>query len=351
MRRALDLALEGWGQTAPNPMVGAVVVAGDEIVGEGFHARFGAAHAETVALENAGKAAAGSTLYVTLEPCTHFGKTPPCVTAIIEAGISRVVIAASDPSPDASGGAHILESNGVDVSTGVLESAARELNAPFFHRFASDRPWVTLKLAVTMDGAVADSAGSSKWITGVASREEVHRLRAGSDAIAVGQGTLLADDPALTVRGAVTPRVPPARVIFASANDVPLSAAVFSSAGDAPTFVVTRAISAARRSDLSSRGVRVITAGSIAEALRELRETGIHSLLVEGGAGLAAELIEGGLVDRLVTFQAPVILGEGARGAFARVGSRAIGDPLRFRVVSRAFHGDDVMTVYAPVTP
>jgi len=166
MRRALELAQMGWGQTAPNPMVGAVVVQNGEIIGEGFHTRFGAAHAEIEALRSAGDRAAGATIYVTLEPCAHVGKTPPCANALVAARVARVVIAARDPNPTAAGGAELLRAAGIEVTTGVVESEARELNAPFFHSFIEKRPWITLKLAVSLDSALADAAGHSRWITG-----------------------------------------------------------------------------------------------------------------------------------------------------------------------------------------
>ncbi|NUQ19755.1 MAG: bifunctional diaminohydroxyphosphoribosylaminopyrimidine deaminase/5-amino-6-(5-phosphoribosylamino)uracil reductase RibD, partial [Gemmatimonadaceae bacterium] len=200
MRRALALARRGWGQTAPNPMVGAVVVRDGEVVGEGYHARAGEEHAERIALTAAGARARGATLYLTLEPCNHTGRQPPCAPMVAAAGLRRVVIAARDPNPEAAGGIELLERAGVEVVVGVEEDAARELNAAFFHRFASDRPWVILKLAVSLDGAIADAARSRGWLSGRAARREVHRLRAGCDAIAVGIGTAIADDPLLTVR-------------------------------------------------------------------------------------------------------------------------------------------------------
>ena len=214
MQRALALAARGWGQTAPNPMVGAVIVAKDQIVGEGFHERFGEAHAEVNALRQAGERARGATMYVTLEPCAHHGKTPPCADAIIAAGLSRVVIAASDPSRVARGGAERLRAAGIRVDIGVEQSAAIELNASFFHAQESDRPWTTLKLALSADGAIADPSGVHRWITGAESRREVHRLRANADGIAVGIGTVIADDPELTVRDVPAPRVTPRRIVF-----------------------------------------------------------------------------------------------------------------------------------------
>src|SRR3954466_7672080 len=214
MRRALGLASRGWGQTAPNPMVGAVVVQAGEIVGEGWHARYGDAHAEVEALRAAGDRARGATVYVSLEPCNHFGKTPPCVDALIAAGVSRVVAATRDPTAPASGGAERLRAAGIDVAFDIEVAAARELNAPFFHAATSDRPWVSVKLALSIDGAIADAGRGPAWLTAKKAGREVHRLRAGSDAVAVGLGTVRADNPELTVRDAPPPRVPPARVVF-----------------------------------------------------------------------------------------------------------------------------------------
>src|ERR1700750_1595178 len=208
MRRALSLAQLGWGQTAPNPMVGAVVVRDGAIVGEGFHARYGEPHAEIVALKAAGERAKGATLYVTLEPCNHFGKTPPCTEAIIQARVSRVVIAAADPTALAGGGVRHLADYGIQVDFGVEEADALELNAPFFFAATNpDRPWVTLKLAVSSDGKLNDPSAERRWISNKHSREEVQRLRANVDAIAVGLGTLKADNPQLTARGSVKPRI------------------------------------------------------------------------------------------------------------------------------------------------
>src|SRR5438067_1378647 len=206
MRRALDLARNGWGQTAPNPMVGAVVVRDGHIVGEGFHVRYGEPHAEVVALRAAGDRARGATLYVSLEPCRHHGKTPPCTDVILAAGVTRVVFAIADPTETAGGGAALLRAKGVDVERGVLQADARELNAAFFHAATSDLPWTTLKLAVSIETAIANERGTTSWLTSAQSRAEVHRMRAGSDAIGVGIGTILVDDPQLDVRDAPAPR-------------------------------------------------------------------------------------------------------------------------------------------------
>lgn len=327
MRRALALAERGWGQTAPNPMVGAVVVQGGVVVGEGYHARFGDAHAEVNALEAAGDRTRGATVYVTLEPCTHHGKTPPCTDALIAANVARVVIAVLDPNPDAAGGVDRLRSAGIDVVTGVCEDEARELNAAFLHAFGATRPWVTLKLALSLDGAIADAHRTKGWITSAESRAEVQRLRATMDAIAVGVDTAIIDDPMLTARSVPAPRVPPLRVIFDRSHRLPDDRTVVRTSNEIPTAVMHEP--------------------DIAVALEELRTRGIRSLLVEGGAGMASELLRRDLVDRLVIFQAPIILGRGSLNGFGGVPPAEVSTAARYRVVRRQTFGDDLMTIYA----
>jgi len=343
MARALALAELGWGQTAPNPMVGAVLVRDGEIVGEGYHARYGGDHAEIVALRMAAERALGATLYVTLEPCAHHGKTPPCADAIITAGVARVVAATADPNPVAAGGAARLLAAGVELEIGVDEKAARELNAPFFHAVHSHRPWVTLKLGISLDGAIADARGQSKWITNPASRRETHRLRSGSDAIAVGIGTVLADDPMLTAREApVPPRVPPIRVVFDHSARVPLNSQLVRTAGEVPVVLVTGKPAPA----LAEAGVEVIVAHSTREALESLKKRGVRALLVEGGAKLAGAFLGESLVDRLVIFQSPRLLGAGATGAFAFAPPQTAADAPKLPVIARRAFDDDLMTVY-----
>ncbi|HEX9166295.1 MAG TPA: bifunctional diaminohydroxyphosphoribosylaminopyrimidine deaminase/5-amino-6-(5-phosphoribosylamino)uracil reductase RibD, partial [Gemmatimonadales bacterium] len=214
MQRAVDLAWRGWGRVHPNPLVGAVVLQDGSVVGEGWHAEFGAAHAEVTALRTAGPAASGGTMVVTLEPCRHHGQQPPCTEAILAAGIRRVVFGLADPNPGAGGGAALLAQRGLEVAE-ARHPAVPEQNAAFLHRFGGgSRPFVALKLATSVDGRVADYTGRARWISGPLAREWVHWLRAGFDAIAVGGRTARADDPALTVRGSVAPRVPPRRIVF-----------------------------------------------------------------------------------------------------------------------------------------
>jgi diaminohydroxyphosphoribosylaminopyrimidine deaminase/5-amino-6-(5-phosphoribosylamino)uracil reductase len=348
MRRALALAGEGWGQTAPNPMVGAVVVdASGNVAGEGAHARYGGAHAEIVALRAAGERSRGGTMYVTLEPCVHHGKTPPCVPALLASGIARVVIAALDPNPPAAGGAESLRAAGVDVTLGVEGSAARELNAPFFHALSSDIPWITLKLALSIDGAIAPGGGSRRWLTGEASRRAAHRLRAGNDAIAVGSGTVIIDDPLLTVREFDSPRVAPVRVVFDRRLRIPDDSALVAGARETPLLLVTAPDHPRKKAEhLEAMGVEFIVCEQLRGAMEELRGRGIRSLLVEGGAQIAGALIGAGLAHRLVIFQAPVLLGEGALNAFSRVPPAAALELSRLPVIERRALEDDSMTVY-----
>lgn len=341
LRRAIELARNGWGQTAPNPMVGAVLVRDGEVVGEGFHARLGDEHAEARALQQAGARASGATLYVTLEPCNHYGKTPPCTRAIVSAGVKRVVIGVRDPNPVAAGGVEFLEKHGVTVATGVEAEKAAELIAPFLHAARSDRPFVTLKLALSREGAISDGRRTRKWLAGNESRDEVHRLRAGADAIAVGVGTVVADDPALTVRGKITPRLTPTRVVFDRRGILPLTSELVRTAREIPTMVVTSKGSpqAARLTEL---GVSVIEAASSRGALEALRRVGIEHLFVEGGAGLARSLLDEGLVDRLIIFQTQVPLGPGGIMPFGDIEELDIS-----RIVESSRFGDDRMTIYA----
>lgn len=350
MRRALALARRGWGQTAPNPLVGAVVVANGRIVGEGWHERFGEPHAEVHALRQAGDAARGATVYVTLEPCAHHGKTPPCTDALIAAGVARVVCAVRDPSAAARGGAEQLERAGIAVSIGVEAAAARELNAAFFHAASeSDRPFVVVKLAVSLDAAVADAHGRSRWITGPASRREVHRLRSAADAIAVGIETAMADDPTLTVRGTRKPRVAPARVVFDRRARLSLESKLGRTAREVPVVLVAGAEApAGRLAALAAAGVNVVRAGDLSQALVSLRQSEIRSLLVEGGGQLASAFLTAGLVDRLIIFQAPILLGAGSVPAFGHLQPAALEQARRFEVLARRRFGSDLMTVYAP---
>ncbi len=347
MQRALDLARRGWGRVAPNPLVGAVVLAGDTRVAEGFHAEYGGPHAEVVALRAAGERARGATLVVNLEPCSHHGKTPPCVDAIVSAGVTRVVAAIADPDPQAGGGARELRARGVAVSLGLMAEQAAALNAPFlFAREQRERPFVALKLATSIDGRIADAAGSSQWVSGIAAREYVHWLRAGFDAIGVGGTTALRDNPQLTVRGAVSPRRPPIRVVFDRRAMLNPSALLVSSARDVPTWVMASLEApAASVTALEQNGVRVFRPASLAEGLRLVRDAGVESLLCEGGGALGARLLVDGLVDRLYWVQSPVWLGEGAVPAFPGVPAQPLAAAPRWTPVERSALGSDTLLV------
>jgi diaminohydroxyphosphoribosylaminopyrimidine deaminase/5-amino-6-(5-phosphoribosylamino)uracil reductase len=354
MRRALRLARRGWGRVAPNPLFGSVVVRDGAVVGEGWHARYGDAHAEVNALAAAGDLARGSTVYATLEPCNHHGKRGPCTEALLAAGVARVVVAVADPHPIAAGGAARLRAAGVKVTMGVEAARARELVAPFLRDVTGGAlPWTTLKLALSIDGAVADHTRGPGWLTGAESRRAVHRLRAGHDAVAVGIGTALADDPALTVRDVRAPRVAPLRVVFDRAARLPLGSQLVRSARDVPLAVVCAPDAPAERTAaLNAAGVRVAPADGLADGLRVLRrDHGVRALFVEGGARLSGALWAADLVDRLVTFQAPVVLGEGAVRAFDGAPAERAAGARRLPVVRARWYGPDRMTVYAVHPP
>jgi len=347
MARALDLAWRGWGRVQPNPLVGAVVLAADRIVGEGWHAEFGAAHAEPVALAAAGAGARGATLVCTLEPCAHQGKQPPCTEAIVAAGIRRVVAAVADPHPAAAGGAERLRAQGVEVELGLLGAEAGAQNASFLHQVRDpSRPFVALKLATTIDGRIADANGHSRWLSQQLARDFVHWLRAGFDALAVGGVTARADDPSLTVRGPLQPRVPPRRVVFAADGDVPPTLTLVRSARALPTVVVAApAAPAPRIAPLEAAGVTLIRAAGLADALRRLRESGTGSLLVEGGGRLAGALLAEDLVDRYYWVQSPIWLGVGAVPAVAGLPAVRLEDARRWRVAERRALGEDTLLV------
>ncbi len=350
MRRAIELAERGWGQVAPNPLVGAVVVADGEIVGEGFHARFGEEHAETVALREAGARAAGSTLYVNLEPCAHTGKTSACALAIGDAGVREVVVACRDPNPEAAGGLERLTAAGVKVRLGTAASEARRLNAPFFWRMTQELPYVALKLATSIDARIAAGPGTRTSLTGEAAAEEVHRIRAGYDAILVGRGTVAADDPWLTARGALAPRVPPVRIVLDTGFRLSPSSRLVATIDEAPVWVVgSNEANPERCRMLERAGVRTLrveeSGGRVAlpAALKALAREGVGTVLVEGGARVASELLGRGLVHRLHVLIAPRFLGDDGVAAFAGVPPSSEGDWI---VSSRRRLGPDSMIVF-----
>jgi len=346
MRHALELAWRGWGRVSPNPLVGAVVLRGDETVAEGWHAEFGGPHAELAALHAAGEKARGATLVVSLEPCAHHGKTPPCTDAIRAAGVRRVVAAVRDPDAEARGGVEVLKRAGIETQIGPLTEEAAALNAPFlFTREQTDRPFVALKLATSIDGRIADAGGRSQWISGPEARDHVHWLRAGFDAIAVGGTTALMDNPQLTARG-LTPRKPPVRIVFDRRAMLNLGVSLVQTAREVPTWVMASPEAPISNvSVLEGNGVRVFRPETLAQAFAQLRLAGIQSLLCEGGGALGAKLLAEGLVDRLYWVQSPVWLGEGAVAAFAGIPASPLADAPRWVVVERRPLGSDTLLV------
>jgi diaminohydroxyphosphoribosylaminopyrimidine deaminase/5-amino-6-(5-phosphoribosylamino)uracil reductase len=347
MARALDLAWRGWGRVQPNPLVGAVILRNGELVGEGWHPEFGDRHAEAVALAGAGERARGATMVVTLEPCSHQGKQPPCTDAIIQSGIRRVVAAMRDPNPVAARGAERLQEAGVEVELGPLAEVAAAQNAIFLHSVEpATRPYVALKLATTLDGRIADGFGRSRWISGREGLEYVQWLRAGFDAIGVGGRTARLDDPSLTVRGPVQPRTTPRRVVFDREADLGPQLTLVRTAGEIPTIVVVSPrAETVRVKRLQAAGVTVLRADDIPTALRALRELGVGSLLLEGGGQLAGALLGAGLVDRYHWLQAPVWLGEGGVPALAGLPARGLDQAERWKVVERRALGQDTLLV------
>jgi diaminohydroxyphosphoribosylaminopyrimidine deaminase / 5-amino-6-(5-phosphoribosylamino)uracil reductase len=322
MRRALELAERGRGWVEPNPLVGAVVVRDGRVVGEGWHEKFGQAHAEVNALRQAGEAARESTLYVTLEPCCHFGKTPPCTEAVIGAGIRRVVASMLDPFPQVAGqGVSRLREAGIDIEVGVGEvgdSAARRLNAPYLKRLRTGRPWVHAKWAMTLDGKIATRTGQSRWITGEAARARVHELRGRMDAILIGRGTLVADDPLLTARPP-GPRTAARIVLTATADRIPDSCRMLETVKSAPVLVVTRDTSIERLAGWRARGAEVIGLSATVEGnldiksvLTELGRRGMSNVLVEGGADTLGRFRDAGEIDEVHAFVAPRVFGGSA---------------------------------------
>jgi diaminohydroxyphosphoribosylaminopyrimidine deaminase/5-amino-6-(5-phosphoribosylamino)uracil reductase len=355
MARALALARRGLYSTDPNPRVGCVLARGEVTLGEGWHERAGSPHAEIHALQQAGAAARGATAYITLEPCCYHGRTPPCSAALIAAGVARVVVAMEDPNPLVAGqGLQALRTAGIEVSTGVLGAQAEQLNPGFVKRMRTGLPWVRVKLAQSLDGRTAMASGESQWITGPSARADVQRLRARSSAILTGIDTVLADDPALTVRLDDLP-VPrqPLRVILDSRLRMPPTARLLDLPG--ATRILTGSHDGARAVALQRERVAVMVlplAGErldLAAALRHLGELGMNEIQVEAGATLNGALLAAGLVDELVLYLAPHLMGDGARGLFhlpglarmeQRVGLtirdvRAVGSDWRITAVPR----------------
>jgi len=336
MRRALEIAETASGRTSPNPLVGAVVVRNGVCVGEGFHPQAGEPHAEILALRDAGEAAKGATLYVTLEPCCHYGRTPPCTEAIIEGGIRRVVSAIEDPDPRVAGRGHQrLREAGIHVDVGTLAAEARRLNAPYLKWKTTGIPFVTLKIAMSLDGKVATRLGESQWITGETSRLDGHRLRNRSDAVLVGVGTVLADDPLLTTRLPEASR-DPLRVVLDTEARTPPTARLVNVPSNAKTLLfVAEDADDSRANALAARGVEVVrvpraTIGvDLNAVLKRLGERDILSVLVEGGPTVHGSFAHARLVDRVIAYVAPLLIGgRDAPSAVGGTGFATLADGL-----------------------
>lgn len=355
MARALRLAEHGLYSTDPNPRVGCVLVRAGHIVGEGYHQRAGEPHAEVHALRAAGEQARGATAYVTLEPCCHHGRTPPCSEALLKAGVTRVVAAMRDPNPKVAGlGLAQLQAAGVEVSCGVLEAPARALNPGFISRMNRQRPWVRVKLAATLDGRTAAADGDSRWITGPAARDDVQRWRARASAILTGIGTLLADDPSLNVRLDATVRQP-LRVILDSQLRTPVSARTLSLPGEV-LILTTQTPEHPHWQRLAAQGAQLAQLarqeqGRIAlpAVLQHLAQREVNELHVEAGAQLAGALLEAGLVDELLLYLAPLLLGDSGRGLFHLPGLQHMAERYALQVTEMRAIGHDWRITAKPV--
>jgi len=341
MRRCIQLARRGAGRTAPNPLVGALVVRDGAVVGEGWHELYGGPHAEVRALEKLGGQAPGATMYVSLEPCCWHGKTPPCTDTVLASGVSRVVVGMVDPHPNVQGqGLAILEAAGVRVEVGVEEEACRDLNAGFIKAHERGLPRVWLKAAATLDGRIADHAGASKWFTSAEARQEGHRMRDRCDAILVGSGTLLADDPALTTRGVEGGR-DALRCVLDTNLRCPEDARILRTGQRPPLFFCAED---APQRQLRAVVVRVPRSGDgldLEQVLRELTRRNIHEVLVEGGATVTRALLDGGFIDRVLLFLAPKVLAGGA--GFVGGGPLDLADSRPWRIRSTRRIGPDVL--------
>jgi diaminohydroxyphosphoribosylaminopyrimidine deaminase/5-amino-6-(5-phosphoribosylamino)uracil reductase len=358
MRRAIVLAGTGLGATSPNPVVGAVVLdVTGEVVGEGFHARAGAAHAEVGALRAAGDRARGGTCVVTLEPCAHTGRTPPCTDALVAAGIARVVFAVADPNPQAAGGAAVLRGSGIDVEGGVLAAEAEWGNEAWLRFVRCGRPFVTWKYAAGLDGRTAAADGSSRWITSGESRLDVHRLRGESDAVLVGSRTVLIDDPHLAVRKGDLIDRQPLRVVLDSRVRTPLGARILDDAAPSLVLVANDEADSERTRMLRAAGVEVVGAAAapggtgldLLGVLKILAERQIVSVLVEGGPTVAGAFLRAGLIDRVVAYLAPVLIGGDGLPALAGPGAPNIAAALRLHLDEVTRLGPDLRLVAHPI--
>ena len=345
MSQALRLAERGLCTTTPNPRVGCVIVKAGLLIGEGWHQRAGGPHAEIYALNEAGAQARGATAYITLEPCHHYGQTPPCDEALLAAGIARVVVAMRDPNPQVAGkGLERLRAQGVDVSAGLMEAQARELNPGFISRMERGQPWVRCKIAASLDGRTALANGASQWITGAAARSDVQRWRARACAILTGIGTVLADDPMLTLRELGIGRQP-LRVVVDSQLRTPPSARILQGGN---TLVLAATEDAAKTKALRNTGVEVLMLPGadgrvdLTALLQQLAQRGINEVLVEAGAGLNGALLQAGLVDELLLYYAPALLGDSARGMFTLPPLTGMSQRVGLEILSLDRVGEDI---------
>lgn len=351
MKRVLELAAGGWGRTNPNPLVGALIVKNGEIIAEGYHEILGGAHAEVAAFKNARQEVRGGTLYVNLEPCSHYGRTPPCAEAVIKAGIAKVVIAMEDPNPKVCGrGVKLLRDAGIETVVGVLEGDARKLNEIFIKYVTQQKPFVILKAAMTLDGKIASATGDSKWISGESSRQQVHLLRDRVAAIMVGVDTVLADNPALTARPVGKAGKDPVRIIVDSKGKIPIDSRVIKDEAAGTILATTSAIDAEKEKLLREKGVRLMKLDGpdghveLEELLKQLYSLELDSVLLEGGGGLNAAALSAGIVDKAMIFIAPKIIG--GRAAKTPVEGEGIGmmrDALRLEEVSVSRFEDDLL--------
>ncbi len=357
MAHALRLAARGVGRCWPNPAVGCVIARDDMVLGRGWTQPGGRPHAETMALTQAGQAARGATAYVSLEPCAHHGLTPPCAEALIAAGVGRVVSALTDPDPRVSGRGHaMLRAAGIQVTEGVLQTEALALNAGFFQRVQQGKPYVTLKLALTLDGRIANAAGASRWITGPLARRHTHAARARHDAVMVGIGTALADDPDLTVRDLGMPHQP-LRIVIDSRLRLPASSRLAQTARDVPVWLC-HAETTPVPADLRNLGLHLIPCATgsdgrvdISDALQRLATLGLTRIFCEGGGALAASLIAGGLVGQIIAFSAGHVFGsDGTPGVGPLVGSPTLAAP-DYRLTEVQVLGNDLMHIWQHCGP
>lgn len=368
MTRALQLAAKGMYTTQPNPRVGCVLVKDNQIIGEGYHARAGDGHAEVNALAQAGENARGATAYITLEPCSHHGRTPPCSETLVNAGVARVVSAMQDPNPQVAGNGHTqLQAAGIEVEVGVMQTQAESLNPGYLKRMRAGRPFVRSKLAMSLDGRTAMASGESKWITSATARADVQRLRARSSAIVTGIGTVLADDPSLTVRSDELPDAPadtdlilqPLRVVLDTELKTPATARMLGL--DGRTWVCSTREDSADTAHLQKAGATMVSLGRVDSGvdsgtgvdlhmlMQKLADEGMNEVLIEAGSTLNGALLEAGLVDELVIYMAPKLMGDNARGLFHLPGLEKMAQAIELDITDIRAVGKDWRLTATPV--